>query len=69
VNDVFGVGRPQLGTDSTVELLKRIVQPWDRLLIRILVGARISPFLTLDSDRIGMVHYTSSGNLDAPTSD
>jgi hypothetical protein len=66
VKDVFGVGSAQLGADSTVKLLQRIVQSADRLLIWVILAARVPSLLSLNTDRISMVRHAPGGNLDAP---
>ena len=66
MKDVFGVGSAQLYADSTVKLLQCIVQAADRRLARVLLAARVPPLLSLNPDRISVVHYAPGGNLDAP---
>jgi hypothetical protein len=67
VKDVLGVGSVQLGADSTVKLLQRVVQSARRLLIGVLLlAARVPSLLSLNADRISVVRHAPGGNRDAP---
>lgn len=57
VNDVFGVGSVQLYADSAVKLLQCIVPAAGRLLIGLLLAARVPSLFSLNADRISVVHH------------
>ena len=66
---VFRVGSPPLLTDSAVKLLQCIVYTADRFLIGILLAAWIPPLLSLNADRVGVMHNPPGGNLDTRAAD
>ena len=57
MKDVFGMRSSQLGTDSTMELLQRIVQPTDWLLVRVIPSTWIPPFFPLHADSVCMMDH------------
>jgi hypothetical protein len=63
MKDVFGIRSSQLGADSSMELLQRIVQPTDWLLVRVVPGTWISPFFPLHADSVRMMDHAPGCNL------
>ena len=53
----------QLGTDSTMELLQRIVQPTDWFLVWVILSTWIASFLPLHADSVCVMDHAPSSNL------
>ena len=53
----------QLGTDSPMELLQRIVQPTDWFLVRVILGTWIPSFFPLHADSVCVMDHAPSSNL------
>lgn len=64
MDDILGIGRAQLYTDSPVELLQGIAQATDRLLIGILLATRILSFLSFNPNRVSVMHHAPGSDLD-----